>query len=259
MLVLAIFAFNVYFHKPVLDSLLFALALAVGLTPQLLPAIISINLSHGARRMAASKVIVKRLAAIENFGSMNVLCSDKTGTLTEGEVRVHAALDPQGKASAQVLLYAYLNAANETGFISPIDHAISNPPSRTPTNGKSSMRFRTFLRKRLSVLLQKDGRNLLITKGALRQMLEVSSRAEMSDGSIVAIDMVRAEVERHPQQFSSEGHRVLGVAYREFPGRTQVTRDDENEMIFAGFVVLSVRSGIGLPIRLPNSRSSGSR
>ena len=239
-LVLAIFAFNVYFHKPVLDSLLFALALAVGLTPQLLPAIISINLSHGARRMAASKVIVKRLAAIENFGSMNVLCSDKTGTLTEGEVRVHAALDPQGKASAQVLLYAYLNAANETGFINPIDHAIRQ--SAVADAGlwqKLDEIPYDFLRKRLSVLLQKDGRNLLITKGALRQMLEVSSRAEMSDGSIVAIDMVRAEVERHWQQFSSEGHRVLGIAYREFPGRTQVTRDDENEMIFAGFVVLS--------------------
>ena len=239
-LVLAIFAFNVYFHKPVLDSLLFALALAVGLTPQLLPAIISINLSHGARRMAASKVIVKRLAAIENFGSMNVLCSDKTGTLTEGEVRVHAALDPQGNASANVLLYAYLNAANETGFINPIDHAIMQSTVADAGQWQKLDEIPyDFLRKRLSVLLQKDGRNLLITKGALRQMLEVSLRAEMSDGSIVAIDMVRAEVERHWQQFSSEGHRVLGVAYREFPGRTQVTRDDESEMIFAGFVVLS--------------------
>ena len=102
-LVLAIFAVNVYFQKPVLDSLLFALALAVGLTPQLLPAIISINLSHGARRMAAKKVIVKRLAAIENFGSMNVLCADKTGTLTEGEVRVHDALDPQGRSESEGL------------------------------------------------------------------------------------------------------------------------------------------------------------
>ena len=237
-LVLAIFAFNVYFHKPVLDSLLFALALAVGLTPQLLPAIISINLSHGARRMAARKVIVKRLAAIENFGSMNVLCADKTGTLTEGEVRVHAALDPQGNASAQVLLYAYLNAANETGFINPIDHAIRQSAVADADQWQKLDEIPyDFLRKRLSVLLQKDGRNLLITKGALRQMLEVSSRAELSDGSIIAIDTVRAELERHWRQFSSEGHRVLGVAYREFPTRTQITRDDESEMIFAGFAV----------------------
>lgn len=239
-LVLTIFAFNVYFHKPVLDSLLFALALAVGLTPQLLPAIISINLSHGARRMAARKVIVKRLAAIENFGSMNVLCADKTGTLTEGEVRVHAALDPQGNASAQVLLYAYLNAANETGFINPIDHAIRQSAVADADQWQKLDEIPyDFLRKRLSVLLQKDRRNLLITKGALRQMIEVSSRAELSDGSIIAIDTVRAELERHWRQFSSEGHRVLGVAYREFPTRTRVTRDDESEMIFAGFVVLS--------------------
>ena len=239
-LVLAIFAFNVYFHKPVLDSLLFALALAVGLTPQLLPAIISINLSHGARRMAARKVIVKRLAAIENFGSMNVLCADKTGTLTEGEVRVHAALDPQGNASAQVLLYAYLNAANETGFINPIDHAIRQSAVADADQWQKLDEIPyDFLRKRLSVLLQRDGRNLLITKGALRQMLEVSSRAQLSDGSIVPIDTVRAEADRHWRQFSSEGHRVLGVAYREFPTRNRVTRDDESEMIFAGFIVLS--------------------
>ena len=246
-LVLAIFAFNVYFHKPVLDSLLFALALAVGLTPQLLPAIISINLSHGARRMAARKVIVKRLAAIENFGSMNVLCSDKTGTLTEGEVRVHAALDPQGNASAQVLLYAYLNAANETGFINPIDHAIRQSAVADANQWQKLDEIPyDFLRKRLSVLLQKDDQHLLITKGALRQMLEVSSRAALSDGSIVDIETVRAEVERHWRQFSSEGHRVLGVAYRELPTRTQISRDDENEMVFAGFVVLSDPPVVGV-------------
>ncbi len=173
LLVLAIFAFNVYFHEPVFDSFLFALALAVGLTPQLLPAIISINLAHGARRMAEQKVIVKRLAAIENFGSMNVLCSDKTGTLTEGEVRVHSALDPQGEASAKVMLYAYLNAANETGFVNPIDEAIR----RAKVTGAAEWQKLDeipydFLRKRLSVLLENDGRHLLIAKGALRQMLD---------------------------------------------------------------------------------------
>ncbi len=250
-LVLAIFAVNVYFHEPVLDSLLFALALAVGLTPQLLPAIISINLSHGARRMAAKKVIVKRLAAIENFGSMNVLCADKTGTLTEGEVRVHDALDPQGEASPQVLLYAYLNAANETGFGNPIDDAIRRSPVADAEGWKKLDEIPyDFLRKRLSVLVQKDAQRLLITKGALQQMLEVSVRVQISDGSIVAIDAVRAEVERRWRQFSSEGHRVLGVAYREMPTRTEVARDDENEMIFAGFVVLSdpPKAGIGATI-----------
>src|SRR5574341_1719677 len=108
-LVISIFAINVYFARPVLESFLFSLALAVGLTPQLLPAIITINLAHGAKRMALEKVIVKRLAAIENFGSMDVLCCDKTGTLTEGAVRVHAYLDPDGRENEQVLFYAYLN------------------------------------------------------------------------------------------------------------------------------------------------------
>ncbi|MGH8093342.1 MAG: magnesium-translocating P-type ATPase [Chthoniobacterales bacterium] len=240
LLVLAIFTFNVYFHKPVLDSLLFALALAVGLTPQLLPAIISINLSHGARRMAARKVIVKRLAAIENFGSMNVLCSDKTGTLTEGEVRVQAALDPSGKTSAQVLFYAWLNAAHETGFINPIDRAIREAPV-AESNGWEKLDEipYDFLRKRLSVLVQKDTRPLLVTKGALRETLEISARAQLGDGSFVALDTVLAEVERHWEEFSHEGHRVLGVAYREMAGRTTITRADESEMIFAGFVVLS--------------------
>src|ERR1041384_1355804 len=113
-MVVAIFAINVYLARPVLDSFLFSLALAVGLTPQLLPAIISINLAHGAKRMAESKVIVKRLAAIENFGSMDILCSDKTGTLTEGIVRLESAVDVEGTPSDKVLLYAYLNAFYET-------------------------------------------------------------------------------------------------------------------------------------------------
>jgi P-type Mg2+ transporter len=109
-LVIAIFAINVFLVRPVLDSFLFSLALAVGLTPQLLPAIISINLAHGAKRMAQGKVIVKRLASIENFGSMDVLCSDKTGTLTEGIVHLQAALNVEGTPSDKVLFYAYLNA-----------------------------------------------------------------------------------------------------------------------------------------------------
>jgi len=120
LLVISIFAVNVFLKRPVLDSFLFALALAVGLTPQLLPAIISINLSHGARRMALHKVIVKKLSAIENFGSMTFLCSDKTGTLTEGTVQVHSALDVQGRESDRVLHYAYLNAFYETGFPNPL-------------------------------------------------------------------------------------------------------------------------------------------
>jgi Mg2+-importing ATPase len=252
LLVLAIFAFNVYFHKPVLDSFLFALALAVGLTPQLLPAIISINLAHGARRMATQKVIVKRLAAIENFGSMNVLCADKTGTLTEGEVHVHSALDPQGNVNARVLLYAYLNAANETGFVNPIDEAIRHARVGDTTDWRKLDEIPyDFLRKRLSVLLENNGRRILIAKGALRQMLDVSSRAELSDGSIVPIGSVRADVEGQWRACSNEGHRVLAVAYRDCGEQTLIAHSDEADMVFMGLVVLSdpPKAGIAATIR----------
>lgn len=124
LLVIAVFAINVFFHRPVLESFLFSLALAVGLTPQLLPAIISINLAHGTKKMAGQKVIVKRLASMENFGSMDVLCSDKTGTLTEGTVRLNSAIDVSGNPSDRVFLHAYLNSFYEKGFFNPIDEAI---------------------------------------------------------------------------------------------------------------------------------------
>src|SRR6185437_13779548 len=123
-LVILIFAFNVYFHRPVLEAFLFSLAIAVGLTPQLLPAIISVNLCHGAREMCKKHVIVRRLAAIENFGSMNVLCSDKTGTITEGIVNLHAFVDYSGMESKKTFLYAYINAMMQGGFVNPIDEAI---------------------------------------------------------------------------------------------------------------------------------------
>lgn len=133
LLVFAIFAVNVYLERPVLESFLFSMALAVGLTPQLLPAIISVNLSHGARRMARQHVVVKRLASIENFGSMNVLCSDKTGTLTEGSMRLHAALDLDGQPSERVLFHGHINAMFETGFPNPwMKPCVVTAPSISP-------------------------------------------------------------------------------------------------------------------------------
>ena len=145
LLVIAIFAINVYLHRPVVDSFLFALALAVGLTPELLPAIVSLTLARGAQQMAASQVIVRRLNSIEDFGSMNVLCSDKTGTLTEGVVRLHAALDADGNASDEVLLYAQVNATFESGFANPIDEALRRLPCPdlrgVHQGGRSPVRF----------------------------------------------------------------------------------------------------------------------
>ena len=212
MLVITIFAVNVYMHQPVLDSFLFSLALAVGLTPQLLPAIISINLAHGAKEMAREKVIVKRLASIENFGSMNVLCSDKTGTLTEGLVRLHSAVNVDGESNEKVLRYAYINAFYESGFVNPIDEAIRAyrqfDLSRSPEARRSTLRV-------CAQTIEYPGRNwnghLMVTKGALRNILEVCSSAEAANGQVVGIASVQEQIERHFQDFSSSGFRTLGL------------------------------------------------
>ncbi len=238
-LVIAIFAINVYFHRPVLEAFLFSMALAVGLTPQLLPAIISINLAHGAKRMADAKVIVKRLASIENFGSMNVLCSDKTGTLTEGVVRLRSALDVQGQESEKVLLYAYLNAFYETGFVNPIDEAIRTHRRFDVSQCKklSELPY-DFIRKRLSILVSQGDKRLMVTKGALENVLAVCGTAETAAGASTDIGAVRAEVDRRFVELSSEGCRTLGVAYRDVGSSSQLTKDQESDMTFLGFLVL---------------------
>src|SRR5580765_333660 len=196
-LVIAIFAINVYLARPVLDSFLFSLALAVGLTPQLLPAIISINLSHGAKRMAQAKVIVKRLASIEDFGSMNVICSDKTGTLTEGVVHLKSAVDVEGNPSERVLLHGALNASFETGFTNPIDQAIRTH-RRFDLSGyrKVDEIPYDFVRKRLSILVAHDDTHLMVTKGALANVLAVCSTAQTGAGTIVDIAAVRDRIQQ---------------------------------------------------------------
>jgi len=239
LLVFSIFAINVFFKRPVLDSFLFALALAVGLTPQLLPAIISINLSHGARRMAREKVIIKRLAAIENFGSMNVLCSDKTGTLTEGKVRVRSSLGVEGREHQKVLLYAFINASFETGFKNPIDEAIRGHQSFDLARCRKLDEVPyDFFRKRLSILASVDGRNLIITKGAFASVLGVCAKAETQGGEVSDLGPVRDDLRKRFEALSREGYRVLGVAYREVGSETRITRDDEAGMTFLGTIVL---------------------
>jgi len=238
-LVIAIFAINVFLVRPVLDSFLFALALAVGLTPQLLPAIISINLAHGAKRMALAKVIVKRLASIENFGSMNVLCSDKTGTLTEGVVKLHSALNVDGQESEKVLLYAYLNASYETGFMNPIDEAIRKYRPFDLSNFKKLDEIPyDFIRKRLSILVSKGDTHLMVTKGALSNVLAVCSSAEIAEGRIVDIGTVEEQVQRQFEEFSRKGFRTLGVAYKDVVSGTTITREQEADMTFLGFLIL---------------------
>ncbi|MDE3091089.1 MAG: magnesium-translocating P-type ATPase, partial [Chloroflexota bacterium] len=238
-LVVAIFAINVYLARPVLDSFLFSLALAVGLTPQLLPAIISINLAHGAKRMAQQKVIVKRLASIENFGSMNVICSDKTGTLTEGIVHLQSALDVEGTPSDRVLLYAYLNAFYETGFTNPIDEAIRTHRQFDLAGYQKQDEIPyDFLRKRLSILASHDDTHLMVTKGALPNVLAVCSSAETAGGKIAEIAAVRDRIQQHFEEFSSKGLRTLGVAYKNMGSESRIDKAYEAGMTFLGFLVL---------------------
>ncbi len=236
-LVVIIFSINVFLARPVLETFLFALALAVGLTPQLLPAIISINLAHGARRMAQGKVIVKRLSAIENLGSMDVLCSDKTGTLTEGVVELAGSYDAEGKESRRVLFYAWLNAFLETGFINPIDEAIRRQHGLVAAGYEKAGEIPyDFVRKRLSVAVRADSEQLLITKGALNNVLEVCTGVETRDGRIVGLDGFRTGIEQLYREFSTQGVRTLGVACRRLDADEVIDKDLEQEMTFLGFL-----------------------
>ena len=260
LLVVVIFAFNVYLQRPILDSFLFALALAVGLTPQLLPAIISVNLASGARRMADQKVIVKRLAAIENLGSMNVLCSDKTGTLTEGRVKVHAAIAPSGKASERVLFYAFVNSSYQSAFSNPIDEAI-----RTyrpfPLDGwrKLDEVPYNFTRKRLSVLVEHNGRAVLITKGALQNVLDVCTVAEQGEGPTIPLDAVRPKIERLYAEASETGYRTLGVAVRDIGSPAPIDRNAERDMTFLGLLRLEDPPKPGIAVTVEALRQLGVR
>ena len=239
LLVISIFAVNVFLKRPVLDSFLFALALAVGLTPQLLPAIISINLSHGARRMALHKVIVKKLSAIENFGSMNVLCSDKTGTLTEGTVKVKSVLDVRGRESDSVLHYVYLNAFYETGFLNPIDEAIRNHrPSDVSSYRKLDEVPYDFIRKRLSILVAKGETHVMVTKGALPNVLSVCSRVETAEDTSEDIHLYGEKIRYRFETLSRQGFRVLGISRRDMGPERSIQKDQEKDMTFLGFIVL---------------------
>lgn len=249
-LVLLIFAANVLLDKPVLDSLLFSVALAVGLTPQLLPAVISINLSKGAQAMARQGVIVRRLVAIENFGSMDVLCTDKTGTLTVGVVQLDAALDAVGNPSADVLRYAFLNARLQTGLRNPLDEAILQREVDITGVEKADEIPYDFVRKRLTVVVREPDVPvpLLITKGALAQVLAVCTQVAVDGQAVPLTGTRRQEIEQRFVAWSEQGYRVLGVAVRPAPEpRGTYTREDEREMTFVGFLLFfdPPKEGVG--------------
>lgn len=238
-LVLGIFFFNVLLHKPVLDSLLFSIALAVGLTPQLLPAIININLSKGSQQMAKHGVIVRRLESIENFGSMDILCTDKTGTLTEGVVHLDGALDLNGDPSGQVSLYAFLNAKMQTGLPNPLDEAIIDVGVAGADKYKKVDEIPyDFIRKRLSVVVQDDISQYLVTKGALENVLKVCLHVKNGDKDSLLDIAHQSSIREKFEAWSLQGYRVLGVAIKSVDAQGHpFTTKDETDMTFLGFLL----------------------
>jgi Mg2+-importing ATPase len=224
---LVVFAVHVVRGRPAIDTLLFAIALAVGLSPELLPAILSVSLARSAQAMARRGVLVRRLNAIENLGSMDILCTDKTGTLTEGVVRLEGAYGPDGTSSANVLELAAINAATETGLENPLDDAIlqARRPNLEELEKLAEIPF-DFMRKRVSVVVKTKAGAQLITKGAFDHVLE-----------ICRIDPeARSGLEQRYQSWSKLGLRVIAIAQRDIEIRSAYSRADEVALVFCGFL-----------------------
>ncbi|GFO57245.1 magnesium-translocating P-type ATPase [Geomonas sp. Red276] len=239
LLVLFVLLVNAFFHRPWLESFLFAVALAVGLTPELLPMVVSVTLSRGALRMAAAKVIVKRLASIHNLGSMDVFCTDKTGTLTEARIHLERHLDPLGRDSRRVLELAYLNSFYETGLKSTLDDAILEHREIDASGWKKidEVQF-DFERRRISVLLENGMGRLLVVKGAPEDILRLSESYQ-ADGEAQARPLdeaARLAIDAQFEALSREGFRVLGIASRQVGmDHPHAVVGDESELVFAGF------------------------
>jgi Mg2+-importing ATPase len=235
-LVSALFVANLFLHRPVIDSLLFSLALAVGLTPQLLPVIISVSLATGARRMAEKKVLVKRLDAIEDFGLMTALCTDKTGTITQGAIRLDKALGLDGLADEKVLRLAFINAKSQKGFVNPLDAAIvSSVGNRFPQVSILDEIPYDFERRRLTVLVDDNG-SVMVTKGAFDSIMNVCTQVRIN-GELRPISSEGSQLQNHFEEISGQGNRVLGIASKSLPGQIKVKSVDESEMVFEGLLV----------------------
>ena len=238
-LVLFVLLVNIIGHKPMLESFLFAIALAVGLTPELLPMVISVTLARGALRMAKREVVVKRLAAIENLGMMDVLCTDKTGTLTDARIQLERHVDGAGQQSERVLQLAYLNSFFETGLRSPLDEAILAHEHLDVGGWRKidEVPF-DFERRRVSVLLDDGRERLLVLKGAPEDVLRLASAYEVdAAGVVAAFDAgARSRVQAVCDDLGRQGFRVLGVASRKVAlDHPHAEVNDESNLVFAGF------------------------
>ncbi|HEY7665330.1 MAG TPA: magnesium-translocating P-type ATPase [Xanthobacteraceae bacterium] len=240
-LTLFVLLMNLAFARPVLESFLFAVALAVGLTPELLPMIMTVTLARGALRMAQKRVVVKKLAAIHDLGAMDVLCTDKTGTLTEARIALlrHPGVDQAD--SERVLTLAAVNSRFETGIRSPLDEAIASHSGKVALEGWSKideMPF-DFERRRISVLVERERMRLLIVKGAPEEILARAALVESRDGQAVPIDArARATLEQIERDEAEQGNRVLAVAWKPMPAdRSVLQPDDERDLIICGLCV----------------------
>ncbi len=240
-LVVFVFFVNAFFYsgsRTILQSLLFAVALAVGLTPELLPMIMSINLSRGAVAMSKKGVIVKRLASIQNFGNMDVLCTDKTGTLTENKLILREYEDLAGKEAQKVLMYSYFNCVFETGLKSPLDDAVLQYKQFDVTgiNKVDEIPF-DFIRRRVSVVVEYQGQRLVISKGAPEEIIKICSFCETDKVLTDFTNVCQSKAEQQYNALSAEGYRVLAVAYKKVKDdKTHYAIGDETEMIFLGFL-----------------------
>ena len=239
-LVLLVMAESMAFHRPWLQSLIFALALAVGLTPELLPMIMTITLARGATRLSRERVIVKSLPSIHNLGAMDVLCTDKTGTLTEAKIALTQHIDAAGADSERVLTLAWLNSHFESGLKSPLDDAILAHTGIDPAPWRKidEAPF-DFERRRVSILAERAGARTLIIKGAPEDVLRLCTRLEVTEKDVQPLtDERRAVVQKTFDDLSAQGLRLLGIASREEAADVaRIESADERDLIFAGFAV----------------------
>ena len=239
-LILFVLLVNVFLHRNPLESLLFAVALAVGLTPEFLPMITSVTLAQGAVRMARKKVIVKHLEAIQNFGSIDILCSDKTGTLTAGEMALARSTDAAGSPSDRAAALARVNSAFQTGIKSPLDAALVSGGGSGEERWKklAELPF-DFERRRLSVVVTDGRETILIAKGAPEGLLPLCASGEEGKGAGAFDAAARRRAEEAYRAMSSEGLRVLAVAWRALGPREKYGAADETALTLAGFVAFT--------------------
>jgi Mg2+-importing ATPase len=222
-----------------LEALLFSISIAVGLTPEMLPMMVTVNLAKGALTMAKRKVIIKYLPSIQNFGAIDILCTDKTGTLTEDRVVLERHVDIVGNTSEEVLSYAFLNSYFQTGPSNLIDKAILEHTDLYPEHTCQlidELPF-DFQRRRMSVIVNYEGDHVLICKGAVEEIYTICSHYQIDDEIYPLINIMRADLLEEVEKLNRDGFRVLGIAYKEFPQKkTTFSLADENNLILLGYI-----------------------